>query len=114
MVVVLAALILVRDHECDRRAGGFAFEYAAEHLHGIAFLSLRYDGALSRSAPVEFVLDEVEVEIESGRTAIHDAADGRAVGFTESSDAEEGTECIHCATLATRMPRILERMCADF
>ncbi len=77
--IVAGALVFVGDDKCNRRACRFAFKHAAKHLHGVAFLALGDDRTLSGPAPVEFLLDKIEIKGQAGRASIDDAADSRAV-----------------------------------
>ena len=79
MSVVAGALVFIGNQKGDGSTGCPALEYAAKHLYGIAFLSLGDDGALPGPAPVEFVLNIVQVEIQSCGAAIYNTADGRAM-----------------------------------
>jgi len=100
VVVIGRTLVFVRDEQGDGRAGGFAFEYATEHLYGIAFLALRNDSALAWASAIQVVLDKIEVERESGRATVQNATYSRPVGFAESGDAKDGAEGIACHVYA--------------
>src|SRR6185437_10850720 len=79
--VVLAARILVLDHERDRRARGLTFEHTGEDLDLVGLAALRREARLPRLATVEPMLDVRGLEREAGRRALDDAADRRPVAL---------------------------------
>jgi hypothetical protein len=86
--IVLATLVGVGDVDADGSAGGCAFKEAGEELDAVIFLA-RGDVARGAGfAPVEFALDGVEVKRDARRSAIEDAADGRAVAFAVGGESE--------------------------
>ena len=79
--IVLAALVGVGDVNADGGAGGCAFKDTGEELDAVIFLT-RGDVARGAGfAPVKFALDGVKVKRDARRSAIEDAADGRAVAL---------------------------------
>ena len=88
VAIVLAALVLVADQEGDGGAGGFAFEYAGEDFYRIRLAALGDMARSARLAPVQIELDVLGGNFQSRRAAIHHATKGRAMGFTEGSDAK--------------------------
>ena len=91
-LVVLRTLVLVADHHRNRGAQGDPVEQAAEDFDPVVFLARGGDLALARFAPIQVVLDRVQVEVQSRRTALHDHANTAAVRFAEGADAEEIAE----------------------
>ena len=92
MAVIFRPRILAGDKKGEGRAGGFSFEQARQGLHPVAFLALGGDRALSRFSPVEFRLHKTEIDFQSRRTPVDNAADAGAMGFAEGGDAEEVAE----------------------
>src|SRR5205807_1104161 len=60
--------------------------------HLVAFLALGGDSALAGAAAVQLDLDVRLGKGNAGRAAVHDAADGRTVGFAPGRKAEDGAE----------------------
>src|SRR5690606_29548853 len=92
LAVVLAALVGVADQQADRRAGGLALVHAAQDLHRVGLVALGDELAGAGAAAVQVALDVGLTERHAGRAAVDDAADGRAVGFAEVGDPEQGAE----------------------
>ena len=88
VAVVLAALVGVLNQERDRRAGGHALVNAAQDLHLVRFLALGDVPTGAGTTPVQVVLYVGLAQSHAGRAAVDDAADGRAVGFTEVGDCK--------------------------
>ena len=61
---------------------------AAQDLHLIGFLALGDMAAGAWAAAIKIVLYVGLAQSHTGRTAIDDAANGRAVGFTKIGDCE--------------------------
>jgi len=61
----------VVDDHADRGAGGVTVKNAGHDLHPVFFLTGRTDGALTRTAAVEFVLDLLLRDGQSRRHPVH-------------------------------------------
>ena len=86
--VVLATLVGVGNVNADGGAGGCAFKEPGKELDAVIFLA-RGDVARGAGfAPVEFALDGVKIKRDTRRSAIEDAADGRAVAFAVGGEGE--------------------------
>ena len=83
IAVIPAAGVFVSNEQRNRCAGGLAFKDTGEDFDGIGFLPLRDVAGGAWLAPVEIVLDVIDREDQTGRTAIHDTADRRPVAFAE-------------------------------
>ena len=94
IAVVLAALVFVADQQRDGRAGGFAFEHAGQDLHRVRFAALGNVARGAGFAAVQVSLDIGRAQFHSRRATVDDATDGRAVGFAERGDGEEGAESV--------------------
>ena len=66
--------LIVTYDEADGAACRFAFKHAAEQFHLVCLLARGRYLALSRSATVQFVLDEVEIDVDACRHTIDDAS----------------------------------------
>ena len=88
VLVVLRVLVVVAHDEPDGAACGFAFEDAAEQFHLVGFVARRGDVALSGAPTVELGLNEVQVDVDAGRHAVDDAANGRAMALAEGGQPE--------------------------
>jgi len=86
--VVLAALVGIADQQRDRRARGAAFVDAREDFHRIGLVALGHELAGAGTAAIQFLLDIRFVQRHAGRTAVDDAAYGRAMRFAEVGDSE--------------------------
>ncbi|KAG1218335.1 hypothetical protein G6F68_021607 [Rhizopus microsporus] len=89
--IVFAARVGIANQQADRRTRGDAFVDAGQNLDLIGLLALRDMARGARTAAVQFKLDVGRVQAESRGTAIHDATDGRPVGFAEIRDGKEST-----------------------
>ena len=85
ITVVLGTLVLVVDDQANRGAGGLAFENARQDLHRIVLTALGGMPRGTRFTPVQISLQIVLAQFQARRTAIHDAADRRAVALTKAS-----------------------------
>ena len=95
IAVVFGSLIRVLDHELDRCAGRFAFEYSGQNPHGIRFASLR--GVLVLSG-FPLVQPNLEIGLGNGharRTPVHRGTKGRAMAFTPGRHPEQMSIGIH-------------------
>ena len=97
-VVVVGGVVLGVAHEkSDGGAGGASFKDAGEEFDLIGFAAWGGEAALSRSAAVELVLNEIGVDVDAGGHAVDDAAYADAVAFAEGGEAEELSEGVHDA-----------------
>ena len=83
IAVVPAAGVFVSNEQRDGGAGGLAFKDTGEDFDGIGFLPLRDVAGGAWLAPIEIVLDVIDGEGQTGRTAIHDTANRRPVALAE-------------------------------
>ena len=86
--VVAAALVFVVDEQADGRAGGLACKDAGEEAEAVVFLARGNVARGAGFAPVEFGLDGGFVQRDARRSAIENAADGRAVAFAVGGEDE--------------------------
>ena len=93
VAVFLAALIFVSNQQCNGRAGRSALKDAGQDFHRVRFLALGDVARRAGLAPVQIMLDVGLAQFHARRTAIHHAADGRAVGFAKNRHAEKFAEC---------------------
>ena len=89
VAVVLAALVGVVDQQRNRRAGGAAFEHAAQNLHRVGFVALGHMAAGARAAPVQVALDVRLGQLHARRAAVNHTPDRRAVGFAKVGDRKK-------------------------
>ena len=95
--VILGPLILILDHERDRRTGGdldagFVREHARQDFNPVRLLPLRRKPRLPRPAFIEIRLDVGFAERNSRRAAIDHAADCRPMAFAPGGDAKHVAE----------------------
>jgi hypothetical protein len=60
----------------------------------VGFFALGDQFGLTRPTAGHFVLDEIQINFQTGRTAVHHYPDGRAMGFSKRMYAENRTERI--------------------
>ena len=89
VAVVLAALVGVVDQQRNRRAGGAAFEHAAQNLHRVGFVALGHVAAGAGAAAVQVALDVRLRQLHAGRAAVNHTPDCRAVGFSKVGDRKK-------------------------
>ncbi len=82
IVVIRRALGGVADHHGDGRACGPPIEDAGEKLHLIRLPTLGGDGGAAGFSPVQISLNIHHLQWQSCRTAVHDDAQRRTVGFS--------------------------------
>ena len=93
VLVVAGSLVLVAHQHGDRGAQGCrSIQQAAEHLDPIRFLARGGDVTLTGPAPIQFLLDLLQIQIQPGGTPLHDHADATTMGFAECADPEEVAE----------------------
>ena len=88
-------LVFITHKEAYGTSGGFAFKHAGEYLNAVALAAWRGEGALSRTAAIEFTLNEIKVEVETGRHAVDDAAYAKTVTLAESGETKEVAKSVH-------------------
>lgn len=93
VAVVLGALVLVHDHEANGSAQSNAKLGTGLDLHAILLVSRSRDGGLTWPSSGHLGLNVGLCELHAGRTAINDAADGAAVGFTIAAYKEAMSVC---------------------
>ena len=98
VLIVLRVLILVPDDEPDGASRRLPFKDAAEQFHLVCFLSRCGDMALSRTAAVQFLLDECQVDIHTRRHPVDDTSDGLTVTLAKGRQPEYIPKCIHFFT----------------
>ena len=81
-------VVAVADNEAYRGSCRFAFEDSAEELYLVFLVAACRYGALSRTAAVEFLLDEGHVDVYPCGHAVDDAADSGAVALAEGGQGE--------------------------
>ena len=81
-------LVLVVHHEADGCSSGLPFEHAAEQFHAVLLLPVCGDAALSGPSSVQFVLNEVHVNLDAGRHSVDNAANSRPVALAEGGQRE--------------------------
>ncbi len=95
VLVATGTLVAIADHQGQGGAQGPAIlAQARQDLDGVGLLARGGQGALARTAAVQLGLDGGAVQWQSGRTAVDDAAHGRAVALAEGGDGEQGSEGI--------------------
>ena len=84
--------ILVVDGDQDGGAKCLAVEDAGEDAAFVLLLTGGDDVALARTATIQFNLDLLGSDRETGRAAVDDATNPSAVGFPPGGDAEQSAE----------------------
>ena len=92
VAVVARTHVLVDDKETDGGSRGQPLEHARQDLHAVGFAALAGMARLAGAAAVQVHLDVVFDQGDARRHAIDDAADGRAMAFTEGGEAEQMAE----------------------
>ncbi len=82
IAVIRRTLGGVSDHHGDGRACGPTLKDAGEKLHLIRFPTLGGDGGAAGFSPVQISLNIRLLQGQSCRTAVHDDAQRRTVGFS--------------------------------
>jgi hypothetical protein len=88
-IVIARPGIGVFDQQGDRRAGAAPFEHARKDLHIVGLAPLRCVPTAPGRPPLQFGLDLAGLDFQPWRAAVNDAANGRAVAFTEGRDPEQ-------------------------
>ncbi|MPM26318.1 hypothetical protein SDC9_72819 [bioreactor metagenome] len=101
IAVIAAALVLIADQQRQRRTGGAPLENAGKNLHRIAFIALRHQFRLARTATVELNLNIGRFQLHPRRHTVDDCAQCDAMGFAEGGDPEQSSE----NASAHRIPR---------
>ena len=96
LAVILGALVLVRDQDGDRRAGGHRSRAVVEHprqdLRGVALVPLGDEAAAAGLSPVQPRLDVGRRQGNPWRRPVDHAADGRPMAFAPGRDAKQMAE----------------------
>lgn len=79
----------VAHEKADGCPSGLAFEDTAEQFHTVGLLARGGQVALSRTAPVEFVLDEVHIDFDAGGHAVNHASHPWSMAFAEGGQPED-------------------------
>ena len=88
VLIVLGVLVRVPDNETDGTPCRFPFKHTTEQFHLVGFLSGSGDAALSRASAVQFLLDELQVDVDACRHPVDHAAYGLTVTFSEGRQRE--------------------------
>ncbi len=88
VVVVARVLIGVADDKTDGAACRHPFEDTAEQFYLVWLLTGCGDTALSGTTPIEFLLDECQVDGNACRHTVHHSANGLAVALAEGGQPE--------------------------
>ena len=94
ILIILRVLVLIAYDEADRASRGFAFEDTTQQFHAVTFLAVCGDAALSGLAPVQFLLNEVHIHLNTCRHTVNDAADGCSVALAEGSQRKDISESV--------------------
>ena len=95
VLIVLRMLVGVAHDEVDGTARRLTLEDTTEQLHLIRFLARGRDLALSWATTIEFLLDEIHVDVDACRHAVDNATDGFTMTLAKSRQPEYSPECIH-------------------
>src|SRR5882672_7169503 len=101
LLVVARALILVLDQQTDRRARGPALEDTRQNTHRVGLAPLAGELRQPGAAPLDIRLYICLGQRQPRRTAVHHAAQRRAVAFAKTRHREHSTEGITCHALAS-------------
>jgi hypothetical protein len=88
ILVVVGMLIGIAHEEAYGMARGQSLEYAAQQFHLVSLLPGGDQSTLPRPATIEFALYEVHIDLNAGRHAIDDSANGGAVALSERRQAK--------------------------
>ena len=83
IVIVARVLIGISDHETDRASCRFPLKHTTKQFHLVCFVTSSRNTALSWSAAVQFLLNEVYVDVNTRRHAVNNAANSLTVAFAE-------------------------------
>ena len=92
--IVLGPLILVLDHEANRRARGLSLEYTRDDGNRVGFTALRGMSRLARFSLIYVGLDIYFREHHARRAAVHYTAKRGTMAFAEGRETEKMAECI--------------------
>ena len=87
-------LVGVSYYKTYRSACRLAFKDTRENFYAVFLVASCGDMALSGSSTVKFLLDEFNVNIDTGRHAIYDTSYCLTVTFTERGKGKYLSECI--------------------
>ena len=90
--VVFPSLVLVPHQETDGASRRLPLEDAREELHLVVFRARGGDARLSRPPAVQFGLNKVHVDGDTGGKSVYYASDGLAVRFPKGGKAEDVSE----------------------
>ena len=86
VAIVTRPLVLVLDHQADRRAGGLAFENARKNLNFVRLLALCGEARLAGLAPVQIELNVGFGNRDSWRCSINHTTNRRTVAFPPAGE----------------------------
>ena len=88
ILIVLRVLIGITYDESDGTARRFAFKDTAEQFDLVSLLTAGGDAALSWATTVEFLLYEVEIDVDASRHTVDDASYGSTVTLAKGGQCE--------------------------
>src|SRR3712207_6737200 len=87
-------LVGISHDEPDGRSGGFSLEDTAQQLHFVSFFSAGREFTLTGTASGQFRLNEVDVDVYSGRHAVYDSSYCLSVALAKRGQRENITKSI--------------------
>ena len=82
-------LVGVAHDESDGASGRFSLKHPTEQLHLVSLFPAGGDGALPGSSSVQFVLYEVEVDVDASRHSVDHPTHGGSVAFSKGGEGEK-------------------------
>ena len=92
VIVIARPGIGVFDQQGDRGAGAAPFEHARKDLHIVRLAPLRCVPTAPGRPSLQFGLDLAGFDFQPRRATVNDAANGRAVAFTEGRDPKQSSK----------------------
>ena len=83
ILIVLGVLVGVAHNKSDRATCRFTFEHATEQLKLVSLLTACGYRALTWATTVKLRLDEVKVDVNASRHAVHHSTHGLAMTLAE-------------------------------
>jgi hypothetical protein len=81
-------LVGISYDETDGAARRFAFKDTAEQFHLVSLLTAGGDAALSWATTIEFLLYEVDVDVDASGHTVDDASYGSTVTLAKGGECE--------------------------
>ena len=94
VIIVGRVLVLVADNEADGTSSRLAFKHPAQQFHLVLLITAGGNTALAGTSAVEFLLNEIHVDVNACRHTVDNPSDGCSVALAKCGQPEYGSKSV--------------------